>query len=116
MTRGNHPFANCLALPGGFYIPKDDTIENCAIRELKEETGVDVESEDLKLVKVSSGKNRDPRGWIVSVAYKVVLKEEVKPLANSDVILCKWYDIDQLPGLNLAFDHESIIAEAMKNC
>jgi len=116
VTRGNHPFANCLALPGGFYIPKDDTIENCAIRELKEETGVDVESEDLKLVKVSSGKNRDPRGWIVSVAYKVVLKEEVKPLANSDVILCKWYDIDQLPGLNLAFDHESIIAEAMKNC
>lgn len=114
VTRGSHPYANCLALPGGFYAPEDDTIEQCAIRELQEETGVTVDMADLELTKVSSGKGRDPRGWIVSVAYKVVLKEDVKPLANSDVILCKWYDIDQLPTLNLAFDHEQIIAEALK--
>lgn len=114
VTRGSHPYANCLALPGGFYAPEDDTIEQCAIRELQEETGVTVDMADLELTKVSSGKGRDPRGWIVSVAYKVVLKEDVKPLANSDVILCKWYDIDQLPTLNLAFDHEQIIAEALR--
>lgn len=114
VTRGSHPYANCLALPGGFYAPEDDTIEQCAIRELQEETGVTVDMADLELTKVSSGKGRDPRGWIVSVAYKVVLKEDVKPLANSDVILCKWYDIDQLPTLNLAFDHEQILAEALK--
>lgn len=114
VTRGSHPFANCLALPGGFYTPTDDTIENCAVRELKEETGVAVGEEDLKLLKISSGKNRDPRGWIVSVAYKVVLKEEVKPLADSDVILCKWYDVDELPTLKLAFDHEQIINVALK--
>ncbi len=114
VTRGNHPFANCLALPGGFYTPEDDTIEQCAVRELQEETGISVATDDLQLVKVSSGKNRDPRGWIVSVAYKVVLREEAKPLANSDVIMCKWYDVDQLPNLKLAFDHERIIIKALE--
>lgn len=114
VTRGSHPFANCLALPGGFYKPEDDQIEQCAVRELQEETGIEVSTDDLKLVKVSSGKNRDPRGWIVSVAYKVELETEGKPLANSDVILCKWYDIEQLSTLKLAFDHEQIIAEALK--
>ncbi len=114
VTRGNHPFANYLALPGGFYTPEDDTIENCAVRELKEETGVEVEASKLKLVKLSSGKNRDPRGWIVSAAYKVVLKENVKAIANSDVILCKWYNVEDLPNLKLAFDHRQIIEAALK--
>lgn len=114
VTRGSHPFANSLALPGGFYKPEDDQIEQCAVRELQEETGVIVSTDDLKLVKVSSGKNRDPRGWIVSVAYLVELDEASKTLANSDVILCKWYDIDQLPALKLAFDHQQIIAAALK--
>ncbi len=114
VVRGNHPYANYLALPGGFYTPKDDTIEQCAVRELEEETGISVKPDELKLVKVSSGLNRDPRGWIVSIAYKVVLKDNAKPLANSDVILCKWYDIKQLPELKLAFDHQQIIQEALK--
>lgn len=114
ITRGNHPFANCLALPGGFYTPEDDTIENCAIRELCEETGVEIETSDLKLVKVSSGNNRDPRGWIVSVAYLVVLKQDAKPLADSDAIMCKWYPLADLEKLQLAFDHRAIIEAALR--
>ncbi|MCR5455680.1 MAG: NUDIX domain-containing protein [Bacteroidales bacterium] len=114
ITRGNHPFANCLALPGGFYTPDDDTIENCAVRELGEETGITINAADLRLVKVSSGKNRDPRGWIVSVAYLVVLQQDAKPLADSDAILCKWYPIADLDKLQLAFDHRDIIEAALK--
>lgn len=114
ITRGNHPYANCLALPGGFYAPDDDTIENCAVRELAEETGIDIKVSDLSLLKVSSEKNRDPRGWIVSVAYVVVLKEEVEAIADSDAIMCKWYEVNQLDVLEFAFDHKEIIDEALK--
>ncbi len=113
ITRGNHPFANCLALPGGFYTPNDDTIENCAIRELREETGISLSASDLQLIKVSSGNNRDPRGWIVSVAYLVELKTDAKPIADSDAIMCKWYDIAELCNMQLAFDHREIIEKAM---
>ncbi|MCQ2253799.1 MAG: NUDIX domain-containing protein [Bacteroidales bacterium] len=113
ITRGNHPFANCLALPGGFYTPTDDTIENCAIRELREETGISLQASDLQLIKVSSGNNRDPRGWIVSVAYLVQLKADAKPIADSDAIMCKWYDIAELGNMQLAFDHREIIEKAM---
>ncbi len=114
ITRGNHPFANSLALPGGFYTPGDDTIENCAVRELNEETGLDVDAADLRLVKVSSGRNRDPRGWIVSVAYMAVLKSDAVPLADSDAIMCKWYSVADLDKLQLAFDHRAIIKKAME--
>lgn len=113
ITRGNHPFANCLALPGGFYTPNDDTIENCAIRELREETGISLSASNLQLIKVSSGNNRDPRGWIVSVAYLVQLKADAKPIADSDAIMCKWYDIAELGNMQLAFDHREIIEKAM---
>ncbi len=113
ITRGNHPFANCLALPGGFYTPDDDTIENCAVRELGEETGIAINTADLRLVKVSSGNNRDPRGWIVSVSYLVVLQQDAKPLADSDAIMCKWYPIADLDKLQLAFDHRDIINAAI---
>ncbi|MCR5456130.1 MAG: NUDIX domain-containing protein, partial [Bacteroidales bacterium] len=114
ITRGNHPFANCLALPGGFYTPDDDTIENCAVRELNEETSLAIAADDLKLVKVSSGNNRDPRGWIVSVAYLVILDTNISPLADSDAILCKWYPLADLDKLQLAFDHRAIIEAALK--
>ncbi len=113
ITRGNHPFANCLALPGGFYTPTDDMIENCAVRELGEETGISISADDLKLVKVSSGKDRDPRGWIVSVAYLVVLQQDAKPMADSDAIMCKWYPVADLDKLRLAFDHREIIEKGM---
>ncbi|MCQ2251642.1 MAG: NUDIX domain-containing protein [Bacteroidales bacterium] len=113
ITRGNHPFANCLALPGGFYTPTDDTIENCAIRELREETGISLSASDLQLIKVSSGNNRDPRGWIVSVAYLVQLKADAKPIADSDAIMCKWYDIAELCNMQLAFDHREIIEKGL---
>ncbi len=114
ITRGNHPFANCLALPGGFYTPNDDTIENCAIRELREETGISLSASDLQLIKVSSGNNRDPRGWIVSVAYLVQLKADAKPIADSDAIMCKWYDIAELGNMQLAFDHREIIEKGLE--
>ena len=116
ITRGAHPYVNYLALPGGFYREDDDTIEYAASRELMEETSVSAHITEKDLVKVSSLRKRDPRGWVISIAYKVVLNDSnIKPLANTDAINADWYDIKSLEKDKLAFDHYDIIQEVLKN-
>lgn len=115
VTRGSHPYVNYLALPGGFYQNTDDTIEYAAARELLEETSVSLNITEENLVKITSSKDRDPRGWVVSAAYKVIVNDtEIKPLANTDAINADWYDIDSLDKDKLAFDHYEIIRYAVK--
>ncbi len=115
VTRGSHPYVNYLALPGGFYQNTDDTIEYAAARELLEETSVSLNITEENLVKITSSKDRDPRGWVISAAYKVIVNDtEIKPLANTDAINADWYDIDSLDKDKLAFDHYEIIRYAVK--
>lgn len=62
-------------------------------------------------MKVTSTKDRDPRGWIISVAYKVNVDESmIKPLANSDALYASWVDVKSLKKDDLAFDHYDIIS------
>ena len=111
INRAEHPYVNKLALPGGFYLPMDDSLESAAKRELLEETSVSVDILEKDLVKVTSKKGRDPRGWIISIAYKVNIDENaVKPLANSDAIYASWVDVKTLKKEDLAFDHYDIIS------
>ncbi len=115
INRADHPYVNKLALPGGFYQPSDDTLEAAATRELFEETSVSVDFTEKDLVKVTSTKGRDPRGWVVSVAYKAVLDEStIKPLANSDALYANWVEISSLSAENMAFDHFDIISYCLK--
>ena len=108
--RGEHPYVNKLALPGGFYQATDETLEYAAARELLEETSVSVNITEKDLVKVTSTKGRDPRGWIISVAYKVEVEEEtVKPVANSDALYAAWTEVSAIKKENVAFDHYDII-------
>ena len=61
-------------------------------------------------------RKRDPRGWVISIAYKVVLNDSnIKPLANTDAINADWYNIKSLEKDKLAFDHYEIIQQVMKN-
>ena len=65
-------------------------------------------------MKVTSTKDRDPRGWIISVAYKVIVDEDIiKPLANSDALYASWVDVKSLKKEDLAFDHFEIITYAL---
>jgi len=95
IQRGNPPFQNCWALAGGFLQP-DETIETCAGRELKEETGVNVNL--LRNIGIFSQPNRDPRGWIISNAFLSVLSEEkleTMEIQGADDAACaRWFDID----------------------
>ncbi|MCR5459672.1 MAG: radical SAM protein [Acetatifactor sp.] len=110
IKRADHPYVNRMALPGGFFKPTDDNLEFAASRELMEETSVFAKVTEKNLVKVTSTKNRDPRGWIISVAYALELDENlVKPVANSDALFATWVDVAALQKEKMAFDHYDVI-------
>ena len=113
INRSEHPYVNKLALPGGFYLPTDQSLEYAASRELLEETSVSADITGRDLVKVTSTKGRDPRGWVISVAYRITVDENaVRPVANSDAIYASWVELNSLKKDELAFDHYDIIQYA----
>jgi 8-oxo-dGTP diphosphatase len=110
VQRRNEPYKGFWALPGGF-MNIDETIEQCAARELQEETSL----KDVQLTQlhVYSTVNRDSRERVVSVAFVgTVNRSEHEAHAGDDALLVEWFSIDSLPPL--AFDHKEIITEALK--
>jgi len=130
VERGVEPFKGCLALPGGF-VREGEIVADCATRELKEETNI-----DLKLhreVGCFSEPRRDPRGWVVSIAYSALVPATgLRPQAGGDAAKALWTPVLDLIGLEhdesskarhresdlfeqkaaspeLAFDHQHIL-------
>ena len=103
------PFLGQCAIPGGF-VHEDETLDQAAVRELREESGVsDVYLEQL----YSFGKlNRDPRGRVVTIAYFALISADRKLKAGSDAAEAAWYPMDELP--RLAFDHATILNYALE--
>ena len=108
IKRGIEPFKGMWALPGGFVEENEDLLI-AALRELKEETGV----ENVVPVQIGAfGKpGRDPRGHTIAIAYLAILPKIVKTSAGDDAENANWFPIDELP--ELAFDHDEIIAKAV---
>ena len=105
IRRRNPPFRGMWALPGGF-VEYGETVEHAVRREVKEETGLDVEIE--RLVGVYSDPDRDPRGHTVSVCFLC------RPVggclkANTDSVDVKEFELSKIP--RLAFDHEKILRD-----
>lgn len=109
VERGNEPFKGCWAIPGGF-MNMDETAEQCAIRELKEETGLEVEV--VRQIGTYSKVDRDPRGRTISVAYLAVIDTEEDVRGQDDAAQAKWFPISDLPPL--AFDHQDILKNAIE--
>ena len=109
IQRGNDPFKGCWAFPGGF-INMDETIEQCAVRELEEETGLKVSN--IQQIGAYSKVDRDPRGRTVTVAYLALIDNAEKVKGLDDAAKAQWFSLSQLP--KLAFDHEDIMADALK--
>ena len=104
IKRKNEPFKDFWAFPGGF-VDMNETTNEAAKRELKEETGVEINN--LVQVQTFSDVDRDPRGRSVSVVYFAKVKEEIKINAGDDAIDVRWFCLNSLP--KLAFDHDMIL-------
>ena len=109
IERGFDPYKGCWAFPGGF-MNMDETTEQCAIRELEEETGLKIT--DIQQIGAYSKVDRDPRGRTVTVAYLIVIDAPVAVTGQDDAAKAQWFPIDALPPL--AFDHEDIMRDAIK--
>ena len=110
IKRGNEPFKDHWALPGGF-VDYGETTKHAAIREAKEETSIDVEL--IKLFNVYSDPDRDPRRHTVSVFYLAHGNfDDAK--ADDDAKDIAVFSFDDLEGKRIAFDHGKILNEVKK--
>ena len=108
IQRANDPFKGRWALPGGF-LDQGENLDECARRELAEETGVS--GVYLEQLYTFGDVGRDPRGWVVTVAYFALVPEgSLDIAAASDAADAQWFAMDETP--ELAFDHAKILATA----
>ncbi len=111
VERGIEPFKGHWALPGGF-LKMNETVEECAKRELFEETNV--RKVYLEQFHIFSSVDRDPRERVLTVAFYALVKQsDYEVIGGDDAVQAQWFEQNELPPL--AFDHEEIIAMA-KNC
>lgn len=113
IRRGNYPYKNFWCLPGGFFEKSDEDLNFGAQRELKEETGIDIDPKYFRQIK-TYGHNFDPRMKIVDVAFSVRVnkKDMDKVKGLDDACDARWFQIDELP--KLGFHHEQIINYFLK--
>ena len=105
IRRKNDPFRDSYALPGGF-VEIGESMEDAAIREAKEETGLDIEI--VRLVGVYSDPARDPRGHTVSACY--LASGSGTLCAGTDAYDAELFDLGRIP--KLAFDHIRMVSDA----
>ena len=88
----------------------DETTEQCAIRELEEETGLRLSV--VHQIGAYSKVNRDPRGRTITVAYLAIVDEATTVIGQDDAVKAEWWPLSDLP--HLAFDHYDIIQDAIR--
>ena len=99
IQRGNPPFKGAWA-----------TTEQCAIRELEEETGLRLS--DVHQIGAYSKVDRDPRGRTITVAYLAIVDEPIAVTGQDDAAKAEWWPLSDLP--HLAFDHYDIMQDAIQ--
>ncbi|MEE3715166.1 NUDIX domain-containing protein [Tumidithrix elongata RA019] len=106
IQRAIPPFQGQWALPGGF-VRMDETLEEAAMRELREETGI--REVFLEQLYTFGNLDRDPRDRVVTVAYYALVNlSEYHIQATTDAKDAAWFSITEIP--TLAFDHERILS------
>lgn len=103
VKRRNPPLG--WALPGGF-IDYGESVEEAAVREAREETGLEVRL--LKLLSVYSRPDRDPRQHTISIVF--VAQASGRPRPGDDAEEALLFSRDNLPT-PLCFDHDQIISD-----
>jgi 8-oxo-dGTP diphosphatase len=106
VEREEKPFAGMWVLPGGFMSPSERP-EETAQRKLTEQTGVGAIY--LEQLQSYADPERDPRGWIPTVAYLALIDAAV---LRRDAAGVRWAPVDALP--ELGFDHARIVADGVE--
>jgi 8-oxo-dGTP diphosphatase len=110
VKRGVPPFEGQYAIPGGF-IREDESLEEAALRELHEETGV--RNVFLEQLYTFGDPKRDPRGRVITIAYyALIASDKLSLVAGADAAEAQWFPASSLPPL--AFDHKSILDYALE--
>lgn len=137
VERAGHPFQGCWALPGGFVEEHED-VDAAASRELREETGLRLvvagqagtkggrghggQAGHLEQLRTYGAPDRDPRLHVISVAYVAMVADVPAPAAGSDAAVARYWLVEDLAlpafgqrhGAALAFDHATILADAVE--
>ena len=106
VQRGIEPFKGRWAFPGGF-MKMEESAEECALRELQEETGL--QGAYIRQFHTFTAPHRDPRERVITVAFYALMRlQEVK--GGDDADDARWFALDEVP--QLAFDHDQILRRA----
>jgi 8-oxo-dGTP diphosphatase len=113
IRRKKDPFKEMLALPGGF-INEGEKVEDAIIREVREETTLEIRL--LDILGVYSDPKRDPRKHIMTTVFIAEVNEDknVKAVAADDASAITWLNLETINMHSFAFDHGKIINDYMK--
>ncbi|MGR0319460.1 NUDIX hydrolase [Agromyces sp. ZXT2-3] len=116
IERRAEPYKGQLALPGGFVSRHgaDRTLEDTALRELREETGIEPHEVHLEQLKTYWTLGRDPRQEVVTVAWLALGPIQGELQSGSDAARADWHTIDAALGQRLAFDHNQILRDGIE--
>src|SRR5690606_21525386 len=112
VRRGSTPYEGGLALPGGF-LEADETVDEAAARELREETGLSTEGALLEQVGVYSDPGRDPRRRVVSVAYVAMVPDPPEARPGRDAADARWTGVGAVFDEALASARRRTVADAV---
>ena len=108
IERGITPYKGHWAFPGGFLNP-NETAEEGARHELREETGLD--SAHIEQLHTYSTPDRDPRERVITIAYIALVRiQDVR--GGDDAADAGWFPVENVPPL--AFDHGKILRDALR--
>ncbi len=111
VQRAEHPEKGKWALPGGFTdIQADADLEQAAARKLTEKTGVT--SPYLEQLETVGNRQRDPRGWSVTIVYFALINSDDIALAQDP--LTQWVNVGDPLLAELAFDHSGLFQSALQ--
>jgi 8-oxo-dGTP diphosphatase len=105
VQRKFEPYKDLWAFPGGFLNVGKETVRQTAKRETKEETGLDVDVEDMYIFHESSDPSKNERGHIVSVFLATKIYTGL-PCPGDDAAAVGRFSLARLP--KMAFDHEEV--------
>lgn len=108
IQRKNEPCKGQWAFPGGF-MNIDETADDAARRELKEETGLSVDK--VHQIGAFTTVDRDPRERVLSIAFWTDIEGTPEVIGADDAKKAQWFPITDLP--ELAFDHAEILRRAL---